>query len=179
MHNHTEIDLSFFGFCHSSGKDKYIGRATSGDSICVPLELAMCDYISLAIPQKQHTHSTTNIDNYFTSDRFSIQTTAFTSNKIIRACIRSSTMRKLHFVLTLKCVEGGVVDLHIDAALTVINLLPCQLECQLREIRSSFNTGARKISQTDIFTIGTGKEMKCLPVDCYQSPHISVRVPGK
>mmetsp|Transcript_18923 Transcript_18923/g.40971 ORF Transcript_18923/g.40971 Transcript_18923/m.40971 type:complete len:1580 (+) Transcript_18923:41-4780(+) len=186
IHNHTNMDLSFFAFCYSWNKDEYIGVVSTGVTLCVPLRIASATHIRLATPQKsQDMHSTTpTIDGFFATEPLMILPTGFTSNRIIRASILCEqnrdgflSIKNLHFLLTLKCV-CGVVDLHIEPALKVINLLPCQLQCQLGEIGFSARKGTKKISQTEVLELSSGEEGNCLSVDCCLSPHISVRLPG-
>lgn len=185
IHNHTSMPLSFFGSCHLWDTDKFIGNAAPGASLCVPLQLALSTHIRLAVPKMSLTpdNQKPTIKNFFSTDQLMILPTSLTSNRIIRAsifCEHSShgflSMRNRHFLLTLKCVDG-VVDLIIEPALKVINLLPCEMQCQIGEM-GSFRQGISKISPTEVFSLGAGSEAKCLSVDCTLCPHLSVRVPG-
>lgn len=183
LNNHTNMDLSFFGACHFGGGDIFIGNVASGASLSVPLHLASATHVRLATPKKSQAHNDLkpSINDFFSTEKIMIVPT--TSNRIIRSSILCEqmplgflSMRKLHFLLTIKCVEGGV-DLHVESALKVINLLPCELQCQVGEIES-IRKGVGKISQTEAICLGAGAEGKCLSADCTLCPHVSVRIPG-
>ncbi len=186
VHNRTNMTLAFFGYCHSSlNEDQYIGNACPGVTLCVPLQLASVTHIRLAMLKESQHHGNPpqNIDGFYLTEPVMILK-GCTSNRVIRAhihCVKRNlhgflSIGKLHFLLTLK-FEEGAVDLYIDPSLKVINLLPCQLRCQLGEFRY-VNDGNRKILQTEIFSMNAGQEVKCLSVDCTLGPHMSVRVPG-
>ncbi|KAL7553760.1 hypothetical protein ACHAWF_017551 [Thalassiosira exigua] len=187
LHNHTGVHLSFFGFSHSWDRDSYIGNAAPGNSLSIPILLASATHLRLAILKKTHRDSS-SIESFFRTERLMILPSGLTSNRIIRASIlcehRSNddgflSIKKLHFLLTLKCAMG-IVDLHVDPALKVLNLLPCQCEIQLGEIGFSVvRKASRKIEQTEVLSLGAGKEGCCLSVDCHLGPHIAARLPGQ
>jgi hypothetical protein len=94
----------------------------------------------------------------------------------------------LHFLLLLKCNKGRV-DIYVEPALKVLNLLPCQLECQLGEVLRPSDTrqadsrrviSGRKtrIANVETLKVASGKEGKCQAVNPGSKPHISLRVPG-
>lgn len=184
LHNNTSMTLSFFGHSHYWNKDQYIGNAAPGESLSVPLLLASATHISFATLKESKNQGTSKrrINDYFSTDLLMVLTTEYTQNRIIRTHLNSEEMKhgilsikKLHFVVTLKS-DAGIVDVHIEPALRVVNLLPCQLQCKLGEIRSVREF--RKVSQTGAFSLKAGQEEACLAVDCTLGPHISIRVPG-
>ncbi|KAL7532237.1 hypothetical protein ACHAXR_009063 [Thalassiosira sp. AJA248-18] len=187
LHNHTNVNLSFFGFCHFSNKDEYIGQVDPEQSIVVPLQLASSTHIRLAVPHTPNISKTSHsIDGFLTTERLMILPPGgFTSSRILRASILRDhnvngffSIKKQHFLLTLKCVEGAV-DLHVEPALKVINLLPCQLQCQLGEIEPLvLRKATRKIRQTEVLSLSAGEEGQCLSIDCQLRPHTAVRLPG-
>ena len=191
IHNHTNMALTFFAFSHSWGMDKYIGRAEAEQSLLeIPLQLASATHIRLAIKNESiKSHGTQSLSprvaECIASERLlMIPTSGYTSDRIIRTSISCDfnadgfySMKNLHFVLTLKCVDG-LVELSIGPALKVVNLLPCLLQCQLGAIES-VGQSASKITQTDAISVSAGREGKCLAVNCFLCPNIAVRIPGK
>jgi len=186
LHNNTRMTLSFFGHSHHWNDDQYIGNAAPGDYLSVPLLLASATHISFATLKETKNQGTSKrrIDDYFfTEPLMVLTTTEYARNRIIRTQLNSEEMkhgilsiRKLHFVVTLKS-DAGIVDVHIEPALRVVNLLPCELQCKLGEISSVREF--KKVLQTGtLFSLKAGQDEACLAVDCTLAPHISIRVPG-
>ena len=93
----------------------------------------------------------------------------------------------LHFLVEL-CSENGIVDIIIEPVFRLINLLPCQLECQVGQVLKTARTscddssprrvGSKNITKTETLKVLSGKEGTCLAVNPWRKPHISLRVPG-
>eukprot|EP00970_Alexandrium_tamarense_P017406 scaffold9505_cov202-Alexandrium_tamarense.AAC.2 len=172
LSNNTDVALAFFGYCPSWQSDTFMGSVSPGSSYFVPIQLASVTHLRLAVQKKSPNKSLEDGSNqthdYFLSDRLMILPSAFTSDRILRTSILCE--QTYHFILFLKCTEG-VCDIRVEPIVTVINLLPCQLQCQV-------GVGRRKVIQMEELVVGTGKNAKCVSVDCLLQPHISVRLPG-
>eukprot|EP00804_Cyclotella_cryptica_P006412 CCRYP_014275-RB/>CCRYP_014275-RB protein AED:0.05 eAED:0.05 QI:2525/1/1/1/0.91/0.84/13/302/2635 len=190
LYNQTSIPLAFFGHCVSWERDHFIGYAYPGSAINVPLQLASATHLRLAVPKDtscMQDMSTLQIAECFASNRAMILSSGMDSNRILRTsilCDNPSTdrhglraLRNLHFLLRLTSIEG-VCEIHVDPALTIVNLLPCQVQCQLAESVRFRGLKGRKVVQTEEVLIAVGKDAKCLSLDCSLKPHISIRLPG-
>ena len=191
LHNKTCISLTFFGFCHSWEKYEFIGNALPGTSLSVPIHLASATHIRLATPKKLdegHNESPSQINEYFVTNPLMILPTGFVSKRIIRTSILCeqdisrdsnglSTLKKLNFLLKVNCTEG-VFDVYVEPVLRVINLLPCQIQCQLGENVGCSGIKGSKLVQREEISVFVGKEANSLSIDCRAKPHLSVRLPG-
>lgn len=186
FHNKTSTQLSFFGYSSSLNEDKLIDSLPPESSIYVPIELAQITHIRLGTRKGSEMtmeSSKNSMEDYFVTDRLMILPTGISTARVIRTWIDCdlidsnglSSLKRLHFFLRIKS-QNGLCDVYIEPILRVLNLLPCQLVCQLGESQNASN--GRKIVPTDEVEIPVGKEAKCISVDCTQKPHISVRLPG-
>lgn len=183
LHNLTDMMLSFFGSCDAWDEEEYVGSAAPGGSLCVPIQLSLATHLRIASPKQSAVRdgSKQKIEDFFCTEQFMILATGITSSRVIRTSILVldvQSIKKLHFTLAFTCA-GGSVDVRVEPVLRVSNLLPCQLECQLGEIGHGVRKGARKIVQTEVISLGAGRDGASLSVDCTLSPHVSVRVPGE
>ena len=130
--NATSAPLIFFVFSPSWDGDIMAGAAQPGNYVNVPIFLAPAMYLRLA--KKSIVQGPTSIADCICSDRVMILPTSYTSSKFVRVSMDLNDVSGtyLHFLLEIKS-ENGLVDINVEPALRVINLLPCQLECQLGE----------------------------------------------
>jgi len=189
FYNHTSLSLTFFLYSSSWEKDVKVGRADPGDSLCVPVALASAAYVRLA--RRLGTNDSSSIDDFAKSDRVMILPTSPNSTTYVRTTIHlqdvSSTT--LHFLVHIKA-DKGTVDIGVEPVMRIINLLPCQLECQLGEVlrgasnkkfedsRPVIGNNGKRIGNAENLQIASGQEGKCAAVDPVAKPHISLRVPG-
>jgi hypothetical protein len=183
--NNTQTPLVYFGYCVSWKAERFIGRATPGSTINVPVQLASATHLLLAVPKRStdiEGVSPLHISDCFPSERMMILSSGLDSNRILRTailCDRTDehglkSLRNLHFLLRLTTTNDGVCDIHIDPSLTLVNLLPCEIQCQLAESVSRHSGfKGKQVKQTEEISIPVGKEAKCLSLDCRLKPRKS------
>jgi hypothetical protein len=191
LRNFTSTPLSFFVYSPSWDEEKLIGTSEPDGSLHVPIALASAVYLRLA---KRKTNKTSySLNNFDSSDRIMMLPTGYNSDVLIRSSIALNDVSgtNLHFLLNIKC-EKGIVNICIESVMKIINLLPCQLECQLGEVlrpserRQVDNrpviSGQRgkkfRIAHVEMLSVGSGSEGKCVALNPGSKPHISLRVPG-
>lgn len=172
--NKTGAPLSAFLFCPSWDKDELAGTMQPGEHVDVPVILASGIYLRIA---KLPSTKPGKIEDCLSTDRFLILPKSQSSSSFIRTSmdLRDVSGTILHHLLEIKST-GGTVEVHIEPVFRVVNLLPCQLECQVGH--SQMAQGIRSIIQTETLSVGTGKDGCCTAVDPWRTPHISLRVPG-
>ncbi|CAB9509943.1 protein sorting-associated protein 13 [Seminavis robusta] len=188
FHNCTSMPLTFFVYSPSWDEDKKVGTADAGESVFVPVTLASAVYLRLA--RKLGTKETTSISDFAKSERVMILPTSPTSTTYVRTTmnLQDVTNTTLHFLLHVKS-NKGIVDVTIEPVMKVINLLPCQLECQLGEVlrgaservgdtRPVIGSSGKRLGKAETLSVASGQEGKCTAVDPMSKPHISLRVPG-
>ena len=162
--NETSLSLSIWSHPHSQDKQILLGSVAPAQTLCVPLLHSAISFIRLA-------SSTSRTSEDEISESIMIIPTGFTSNRIIRTSFRCDlSMKTHHFLLHLRS-EKGAVDIIIQPVLTLLNLLPCQLQIQLGELRRG------NIEETEEITVDTGTDTHCY-IDCRRRPHLSIKVPG-
>ena len=166
-----------------------IGSASPGGKVHVPVSLASAVYLRLA--KRRSNQSSNSIDDYVASERVMILPTSYNSSVLMRTFMRLDDVSdtNLHFSVNVQCVKG-MVDIFVEPVLKVINLLPCQLECQLGEVLRPSDTRpvdsrpsiagskTKRIANVETLTIASGKEGRCIAINPASKPHISLRVPG-
>jgi hypothetical protein len=189
IHNFTASHLSFFVSSPSWDEEKLAATVEPAKKAHVPVALASALYLRLA--KNLSGNSSTLVKDYVTSDRVMILPTSYNSNVLVRSCMRLGDVSEtsFHFLLKITC-KKGIVDIFVEPVLRVVNLLPCQLECQLGELlrpsdtrqadsRPSLPAGMKKrVANVETLTVASGKEGKCIAVNPASKPHISLRVPG-
>lgn len=193
IQNTCSIALAFFGYCEPWNTDQFIAIAAPGATIHVPFRLASATHLKLAVPKEKTTcmndTSILRLDECFVSNRMMILSCGLGSNRILRTFILCEdpnrdrnglrSLRNLHFMLRLTRSTEGSCDICVGPALTVVNLLPCQMQCQVAEsISRRSGLKGRKVVQAEEFSIAVGKDAKCLSLDCRLKPHLSIRAPG-
>ena len=189
IHNSTSTDLFFFLYSPSWDEEKLAGSAESDQELCVPVLLASAVYLRVA--KKTTSRPSSNLNDFDFSDRILMLPTSHNSDKLTRTAIKLNGVSEthLHFLLQVKS-NKGIVDIWIEPVLKVVNLLPCQLECQLGEVlrpserrqvdnRPVISRGKKfRIANVETMKVETGKEGKCVALNPGSKPHISLRVPG-
>lgn len=187
--NATGIPLTFFVYSPSWDDDVSIGTAKPTEEISVPIHLASAVYMRLAKPAGSNYSA--NVRDYVSSERFVILPMSHTSLNYIRTSmtLEDVSSTTLHYLIEIKS-DHGVVDITVQPVVRVINLLPCQLECQLGEVLEAWdtrtadgrpilgNTGQKRIAQCETITIASGKDGVSTALSPWGKPHISLRVPG-
>ena len=126
--NETSLSLSIWGLPHSQDEQFLLGSIAPAQTLCVPLLQSAISFLRLA-------SSTSYLSEDEISESIMIIPTGFSSNRTIRTSFRCDlSLKTYHFLLHLQS-ERGVVDIIIRPVLTLINLLPCQLQVQLGELR--------------------------------------------
>ncbi|KAL3925552.1 MAG: hypothetical protein SGILL_000326 [Bacillariaceae sp.] len=191
IQNSTSTTLSFFVYSPSWDEEKLIGSSEPGDSLHVPVALASAVYLRLA--KRKSNKTSCALNNFDASDRIMMLPTGHNSDVLVRSSIRLNdvTGTNLHFLLSIQS-EKGIVTISVEPVLNIINLLPCQLECQLGEVlrpserRQVDNrpviSGQRgkkfRIANVETLSVGSGTDGKCVALNPGSKPHISLRVPG-
>ena len=200
LHNSTASTLAFFAYSPSWEDDKFLGEVEAGGKLNVPVSLASATTLRLA-KRRRPLGDPATIKDFAVSQRVMILPTSYTSSVLVRTSIRMSDFPveaspvdaangELHYLVHVKC-EKGVVDILVEPVLKVINLLPCQLQCELGEVLNRSNSNGvvysrpvsggkkgKKIVSRETLTIPTGDEGKCTALNPASKPHISLRVPG-
>ncbi|KAL3944397.1 MAG: hypothetical protein SGBAC_001521 [Bacillariaceae sp.] len=189
VHNSTGSKLSLFVSSPTWDEEKYAGCMEPAQKAHIPIALSCALYVRLA--KNRSGLSSTSIKDYATSDRVMILPTGYNSNVLVRSCMELGDVSEtnLHFLLQIEC-KRGIVNIRVEPVLRVLNLLPCQLECQLGELlrpserrqadsRPSLPLEMRKrVANVETLTIASGKEGKCNALNPSAKPHLSLRVPG-
>jgi hypothetical protein len=189
IHNSTSTTLFFFLYSPSWDEEKLAGSAEPNQELSVPVLLASAVYLRLA--KTRSNRSSSDLKDFDFSDHSLMLPTSYNSDNLTRTSIRLNDVSgtHLHFLLKVES-KKGIVDIRIEPVLKVVNLLPCQLECQLGEVlrpserrqvdnRPVISRGKKfRIANVETMTVATGKEGKCVALDPGSKPHISLRVPG-
>lgn len=188
LRNETASILTFFAFSPSWDEDKKIATLAPGEKFHVPVFLASAAYLRLA--RKRSAQETSLIQDFVTTERLLILPTSFTSSVFLRTSINLEDVSDtvLHFLVNVNSLKG-VIDVVVHPVIRLVNLLPCQLECQLGEVlgpsdtrvpdtRRTIGNSGKKIAKTETLKVASGKEGKALAVSPSSKPHISLRVPG-
>lgn len=196
IHNSTSSPLSFFAYSPSWEEDKLLGEVPPGEKLHVPVQFACAT--NLRIGQRcRPAGSPASIDDFAVSRRVLIVPTSYTSSVLVRTSIKMNsvsfesapTAGELHYLVRVEC-EKGIVDVFVDPVLKVVNLLPCELQCELGEVSAhSRSTGiessrkviggkGKRIIRRETITMPTGEEAKYTAVSPASKPYISLRVPG-
>ncbi len=162
--NDTSLSISIWSLPHSQEGQVLLGSVAPAQSLCVPILHSVASFIRLA-------SSVSYSSEDEISESIMIIPTGFTSNRFIRTSFRCDLSQKTcHFLLHLRS-ERGVVDIIIQPVLTLLNLLPCQMQIQLGELKRG------NIERTEERTVDTGIDTHC-SVNCRMRPHLSIKVPG-
>ena len=150
-----------------------MGAAAPGEPVHVPVALASAVYIRLA--KKMGTQESSSIDDFVKSERVMILPTSPTSTTFVRTTMHLEDVSNttLHFLVHVKS-NKGVVDIVVEPVLRVVNLLPCQLECQLGEdlrgtsdktriedTRPVVGSNGKRIRNAETLQIASGQEGFC------------------
>ena len=184
IHNNTSLPLAFFVYSPSWDEDKIVGTASPGEPIYIPVQLTSAVYVRIA--------KKIGMQEFVKSDRVMILPTSPTSTTFVRTTMRMEDVSNttLHFLVHVKS-NKGIVDIIVEPVLRIVNLLPCELECQLGEVlrgtsdkariedsRPIIGSNGKRIGNAETLQIASGQEGKCTAVDPLAKPHISLRVPG-
>jgi hypothetical protein len=188
LHNETASTVTFFVFSPSWDEDKKVATLAPGEKSHVPVAFASAAYMRLA--RKRSAQETTSMQDFVTTERVLILPTSFTSSVFLRTSMHLEDVSDtiLHFLINIKSSKG-VVDVIVCPVVHFVNLLPCQLECQLGEVigpsdtrgadgRRTIGGSGKKIAKTETMKVASGKEGKALAINPASKPHISLRVPG-
>lgn len=187
--NSTSTPLSFFVFSPTWDEDVYIGSINAGEDLCVPANVAAAVYMRVA--KKNGTNDPLSIRDCVSSERFPILPTSHTSTHHLRVTMELADVSctTMHYLIGVES-RHGVVDITIESALRIVNLLPCELECQFGELLGALDSrtldnrpvlggkGTKRISQCESLSIGSGREGSCTAISPWKRPHVSFRVPG-
>jgi hypothetical protein len=186
--NVTALSLSFFVSNPSWDGDFFVGSANSGEIVDIPVVLASAVY--LKIGRKAGAADPVSPDDCVCTENIVIIPTGYTSTNLVRTSMKlqdvSGTV--LHFLMEIRS-RKGIVDITIEPVLRVVNLLPCQIDCQLGEVlrpgdgriadsRKAFGGGSKKLGKTETTKLASGEEASFTAVSPWRKPHISLRVPG-
>ena len=186
--NATAAPISFFVYCPSWDEDIYIGTADPGMDQCVPVNLAS-SAVYMRLAKRSGSQEPQSIRDCISSKRFIILPTSHTSSNFVRTSmdLKDVSRTTLHFLVEIQSTHG-IVDITIHPVLRLINLLPCQLECQFGEVIGKHDNRIadkretigrqKKIAKCETLTIASGKEGACTAISPWRAPHVSLRVPG-
>lgn len=186
--NTTNSSLTYFVFCSSWDEDKCAGTSRSGEHVDVPVPLASAVYMRIAKDAGNDAVVSLSDCNY--SDRFAVVPTSHTASSYIRTSLDLEDVSgtTLHFLIEIRS-DKGIIEITVEPVFRLVNLLPCQLECQvgqvLRTARTSLDklsfpkrSGFKNVTKTETLKVLSGREGACLAVNPWRKPHVSLRVPG-
>ena len=190
IRNSTSSSLSFFVHTPSWDEDKFVGTAKAGEELCVPAILASGVYMRIAVPKTTAFGSAPSVSDFSVCSRFLAVPSSHNATSYVRTRLRLDDVlgTVLHHVVELRC-KDGIIDVNILPVLRVVNLLPCQLECQMGHVsgyeKDRFAAGLsprelslKRVAKTEACTISSGQDYSCTAVSPWLKPHISLRVPG-
>jgi hypothetical protein len=189
LHNSTSSPLTFFVCSPSSDEDKIVGSAAPGDKVHVPVSLSSAAYLRLA--KRRSIQPSSSIHDYVATERLMMLPTSYNSSVLLHSSMKLDDVSEtdLYFLVNVQC-KKGIVDIFVEPVLRIVNLLPCQLECQLGEVLSPSETRQvdsrpvvagskiKRVACVETLKIASGTEGKCLAINPASKPHISLRVPG-
>lgn len=188
IRNATSVPLAFFVSNPSWDGDYFVGSADSGGSVDVPVVLASAVY--LKIGRKNGPTEPVSPSDCVCTDNIVIIPTGFTSSNLVRTSLKLQdvTGTVLHFLVDIRS-QKGIVDIFVEPVLRVVNLLPCQIDCQLGEVlrpgdgripdkRKAFGGGMKQLAKTEVMKVSSGEEASFTAVSPWKKPHISLRLPG-
>jgi SHR-binding domain of vacuolar-sorting associated protein 13 len=185
IRNSTASRLSFFLFSPSWDEDRLAGTAKAGTDVHVPVAYGSAVYMRLA--RNAGVHEPTSVFECVVTDRFSIVPTSHTSSTFTRTCMHLEDVSgtTLHFLVELKS-NKGILDICIHPIIRLVNLLPCQLECQVGQVNRSVDvrssqqnpSAPKSVTKTETITLQSGDEGAYTAINPWRKPHISLRVPG-
>lgn len=197
LHNNTSVDLSVF-VSSPSWEEIGLGIVNASDSLPFPIQFATATFVQLGIPRdKGASKVPTTKKNMSMSRRIMIVPTGNTSSALVRTVINVKrangsevfmgldTHRSVHLLIQITSVKG-IVDVRVEPVLRIVNLLPCQLECEVGEVnddarddvRRVIGPKGRKISSKEHLVIQAGTEASGVGVNPCLKPHISLRLPS-
>ena len=187
--NSTAGSLAFFLCGPSWSEDMAVGTAEPGSHINVPVTLANAIYMKIGRSCSSGQISV-HEDESGCSEEVVILPTSPTSSNFVRTSMNlgdvSGTV--LHFLVEIRS-KRGIVDVIVEPVLRILNLLPCQFECQVGEkldksdtrnpdVKPTIGLKGRPITMTERMSIECGKEGTFTAVNPWRKPHVSFRVPG-
>jgi SHR-binding domain of vacuolar-sorting associated protein 13 len=188
IRNATSSTLTFFVYTPSWDEDKLVGTTKAGEEVYVPVSCASAVYMRIA--KNAGVQELASLVDCVFSDRFSIVPTSHTSSSYIRTSMNLEDVSgtTLHFLVELRSVKG-ILDIIVEPVFRLVNLLPCQLECQVGQVFrpidarpgnafSPRQSGTKRVTKTEALTIQSGKEGACTAVNPWRKPHLSLRIPG-
>jgi hypothetical protein len=184
LNNVSGSSLTFFLFNPSWTADTKVETIRSDQSAHVPLDLADATYLRLA--KRIGSLDDESLCAYAYTERIMFLPTSHNASSYMRTSISLGDVSNttLHYVVHIEC-KHGMIDVSIYPVLKVINLLPCQLECQLGEVAISEKGGSsqsskvsRRIKNAESLIVASGKEESCTALNPWSKPHISLRMPG-
>lgn len=182
--NNTTLPLAFFAHNALLDSEYFIGCSSPEHRLNVPVQLASVTHLRLAIPKIASSYidnaSELHVSDCYLSEPVMILSSGLNSTRILRTAILCdstaidenglSSLKTLHFILKLKTIEG-VCEISIEPVMTLINLLPCQMQVQLGESvgrRATFQ--GKQVVQTEEILVAVGKEVKSLSVNSCLKP---------
>jgi hypothetical protein len=188
LHNKTGSELFFFVFSPSWDSEIIVGSAHPGGKVNVPVYVASAVYLRIA--RRTSNQESSTLEDYNYTDHIMIIPTSYESSVWVRSSMGLNDVSgtNLHFLLNISCSKG-IVDIFVKPVVKVLNLLPCQLECNLGEVcragerrqvdqRPAVSGSSQNIANVETMNIASGKEGKCIALNPASKPHISFRVPG-
>jgi hypothetical protein len=197
LHNSTAADLSVF-VSSPSWEETGLGIMNAGESFPIPIRYATATYVQLGVPRNKNARKyPTEKKSMSMSRRIMIVPTGNTSSALVRTVIivnRSDgnevfmgldTDRSVHLLIHITSAKG-IVDVQIKPVVKILNLLPCELKCELGEVNDDFNDDSRrvigpkgrKVLSKELLTIQAGAEANGVYVNPCLKPHISLRLPN-
>jgi len=183
--NATTSLMTFFVFSPSWDEDKLVGTAQPNTWLDVPVPLASAVYLRLA--RSSGSQEVLSVRDCELSDKVMIVPTSHTASNFVRTSLdlKDVSDTTLFFLIEVRN-KKGITEIIVHPVLRIVNLLPCQLECQVGEVTSAVDTGfvdarrvvgksSKKIANVETMRIGSGKEGSCTASNPYRKPHVSLR----
>jgi hypothetical protein len=148
--NKTFHSLAVFAFSPSWNDDKHVGTIVDTGTLSLSVLYASASHLRIA--RRMGAQENLQLENCLASDRFTIIPTSHTASRFERTSIDMNDVSEttLHFLIEIRS-ENGAVDIIIEPVCRIVNLLPCQLECNFGEV--SYGSADRKIRKNTVKSV--------------------------
>jgi hypothetical protein len=188
IRNKTSVPLNFFVSSPSWDGDFFVGSAEMDGIVDVPVVLASAVY--LKIGRRNGTVDPESPAECVCTSNIMIIPTGHSSSNYVRTSMKLQdvTGTVLHFLVEIRSTNG-IVEIFVEPVLRLVNLLPCQIDCQMGEVirpgdgkvpdgRKAFGDSTKKLAKTEVTKMASGEEASFTAVSPWKRPHISLRLPG-
>ena len=184
IHNKAGLTLTCL-LSSPSWEEVSLGDVESGGKLPVPVRFANATFLRL-LAGKDDPKET------WSSRRVMIMPSGYSSSSMQRVVLthQLTETEDCRHVLVHVVSKNGLVDITFEPMIRLVNLLPCQLECEVGEALESSDfrhddknrhvvgQKRRRVVARETVSVVSGTEGCISAVDPSLKPHVSLRVPG-